>query len=302
MKYKTFAYILIIFFLFTGIFISKKDYIKNIEDYGSNFTDHLKSSANSGKIHINNNWTATKTAGICTGEGTESNPYLLENLIIDAGGVGHAIHIENTTEYFKIENCTLLNSGVIFGDAGMRLDNVIRGQIINNTMYYNSHGMIIWSSLDLKIIRNRVLFNEYGVEIIFTNDSIFYLNTFMENDVYQFFFQWSTNQYNSLDMFSYKYNGSTFTNYLGNFWGGYTGSDDDGDGIGDTRYRVDSFVIENPDLIDYYPLIEPINAYSDIKKVDVFIPGLNVFNLLGIISMITILLVTINRKLVNKIK
>ena len=34
---------------------------------------NLKISKLSGKIHIDNNWTATKSAGICTGEGTYSN-------------------------------------------------------------------------------------------------------------------------------------------------------------------------------------------------------------------------------------
>ena len=77
------------------MFIFKEDYIKNIENYTSNITVHLKSSANSDRIHINNNWTDTKTAGICTGDGTEFNPYTLKNLIIDAGGIGIAINIEN---------------------------------------------------------------------------------------------------------------------------------------------------------------------------------------------------------------
>jgi hypothetical protein len=120
LKSKTVCYSLIVFLLFSGMFISKRESIKNIENGGLNVAVHLKNSANSGKIHINNNWTTTKTAGICSGEGTESNPYTLKNLIINAGGMGNRIHIENTTEYFKIENCTLYNSGGEFHNAGMK--------------------------------------------------------------------------------------------------------------------------------------------------------------------------------------
>lgn len=293
MKNKTFAFSLIISLLFTGIFISKEDCVKPTENYDSNIAIHLKSSANSDRIRIYDNWTDTKTAGICTGDGTKSNPYTLKNLIIDAGGIANVIHIENTTEYFKIENCTLFNSGGHLHDSGIYLLNVTNGQIINNTMYDNTHGMYIWSCLNLKIVRNR-FYNEMGMSLMFTNDSILYLNTFI-NPFYDLFFQWSTNQYNSQEKFSYTYNGNTYTNYLGNYWSGYTESDNDGDGLGDFPFMIDPYVIDNPRLRDYYPLIEPIDAYSNIKIADESISGFNLIILLGIIGIITFLKVRKNR-------
>ena len=294
MKYKTFAYGLIVFLLFTGIFLSKKEGIKNTENYDSNIAVYIKSSANSERIHINNNWTDTKTAGICIGEGTESNPYTLKNLIIDAGGMGNVLHIENTIEHFKIENCTFFNSGGDFHNSGIYLDNVSNGQLINNTTYDNTHGMSIWSCLNLTIVRNR-FYNLRGVNMLYTNDSIFYLNTFI-NSIYDFFFQWSTNQYNTQEKFSYTYNGKTFTNYLGNYWSAYTEPDLDGDGITEMPFMVAPFVIENPWLRDYYPLIAPIDAYSNIKIAEDSIPGFNLITLLALIGTITILIVITNRK------
>ena len=276
--------------------ISKNECIKNSENYDSNIAVHLKSSANSERIYINNNWTETKTAGICTGDGTESNPYSLKNLIIDAGGIGTAIHIENTTEHFKIENCTLSNSGGTIHDAGIQLENVKNGQFINNTTFDNYFGMLFFSSLNLLLVRNR-FYNLNGIKLINTNDSLFYLNTFIST-IGDVTIQWSSNQYNSRKMYSYTYNGSTFTNYLGNYWSDYDEPDGDGDGLGDTAFRVDPFVVTNPRLRDYYPLIAPIDAYSNITIVEDSmdaIPGFNMTTFLGIIGIITILIVMTNR-------
>lgn len=47
---------------------------------------NLHLSLISKKIHINNNWTDAETTGICTGNGTYSNPYIIEDLVIDGGG------------------------------------------------------------------------------------------------------------------------------------------------------------------------------------------------------------------------
>ena len=45
---------------------------------------NVKLSEVSGKIHIDNNWTDAKDAGICTGNGTYSEPYVIEDLVIDS--------------------------------------------------------------------------------------------------------------------------------------------------------------------------------------------------------------------------
>ncbi|NHJ25786.1 MAG: hypothetical protein EAX89_14485, partial [Candidatus Lokiarchaeota archaeon] len=67
--------------------------------------EDLKISAVSGRIHIDNNW--TYTAGNytwCTGSGTYPDPYIIQDLVIDGGGSGSCIWIENSTVYFRIEN------------------------------------------------------------------------------------------------------------------------------------------------------------------------------------------------------
>jgi hypothetical protein len=63
------------------------------------------------RIHINGNWTDVKTVGICSGGGTYSDPYVIEDLIIDGGALGYYILIENSDVHFIIRNCSFTNGG-----------------------------------------------------------------------------------------------------------------------------------------------------------------------------------------------
>ncbi|HEC89266.1 MAG TPA: hypothetical protein ENI44_01640, partial [Thermoplasmatales archaeon] len=82
-----------------------------------------------------------------------------------------------------------------------------------------------------------------------------YLNNFIDN-AYNVYSSDSSNIWNSTSLITYTYNGNTYTNYLGNYWSDYTGSDTDGDGIGDTPY-----IIPN-DNNDSYPLMESFENYE----------------------------------------
>ncbi|MFX0071309.1 MAG: nitrous oxide reductase family maturation protein NosD, partial [Candidatus Hermodarchaeota archaeon] len=112
--------------------------------------ENLKISATSGKIHIINNsgWVDFRNAGNCTGNGTYSEPYVIEDLIIDGGGSDSCILIENSNVYFKIENCTVYNSGYWDGedDAGIKLQGVSNGTLISNNASYNYFGIILAES------------------------------------------------------------------------------------------------------------------------------------------------------------
>lgn len=44
--------------------------------------DNQKIQSESGKDHIDSNWTAVKGAGICTGDGTYLEPYVIEDLVM----------------------------------------------------------------------------------------------------------------------------------------------------------------------------------------------------------------------------
>ncbi len=255
-------------------------------------TPNLKSSANSNKIYIKNNWTATKSAGICTGEGTRSNPYLIKHRVIDAGGVGSGIFIENSSEYFKIQNCTVFNSELGTDYGGINLNKVQNGILVNNTFHDNYHGIKLWSSINIQVIRNRIHSNlGLGIELAYTNNSILYLNT-VNNNLVNVGFWWSYNEYNSREKFTYTFQGNTYTSYLGNYWGGYSGVDGNSDGIGDTPFYIGSH-FHNATLTDNYPLIEPIDYYSNISLASGLIPGYHIFSLIFIISLTILIIIKV---------
>ena len=71
----------------------------------------------------NYNWTKTEADfEWCTGSGTEGDPYIIENLYIDAQGEGGGMYIRNTDKYFVIRNCWINNSEVIKYGAAIFLE------------------------------------------------------------------------------------------------------------------------------------------------------------------------------------
>ena len=133
-----------LFFLISMLFLSQVILIINTPQNSIRETNFsgiaLETSKPSGLIHINNNWTAAKAAGICNGSGTYSDPYIIEDLEIDGGGLGNCILIENSDVYFRIERCTLYNSG-LYSYAGIYLSYVNNSHLIDNNCSNNNKGL-----------------------------------------------------------------------------------------------------------------------------------------------------------------
>ncbi|MFX0026198.1 MAG: nitrous oxide reductase family maturation protein NosD [Candidatus Hermodarchaeota archaeon] len=164
---------LVILFAFSQIITTNLNF-KISEFTDSNFIDNenLKLSVVSGKIHIINNWTEARDRGICTGSGSYSDPYVIEDLEIDGEGRGSCILIGNSDVFFQIKHCKFYNAssfcdGMICSThAGIKLYDVSNAQIVDNDCSYNNDiGIFLWDCNNNAISGNLINNNQYGIGI-----------------------------------------------------------------------------------------------------------------------------------------
>ncbi len=131
------------------------------------------------RIHVDNNWSLTaSTFGWCTGSGSIGNPYIIENITIDAQNSGSCIDIQNTNEYFIIQNCTLINAEASGGEAGIKFSWVYNGTITHNNIMDNYDGIYLYHSENITVDNNDVI-NNLGQGIILFHSEKNYI---LDND------------------------------------------------------------------------------------------------------------------------
>ncbi|MBI5001449.1 MAG: right-handed parallel beta-helix repeat-containing protein [Euryarchaeota archaeon] len=116
-------------------------------------------------IHINSNADFNIAHNVTSGNGTKGNPWIIENLNLSGFVVGSCFYIGNTTEYFKIRNCSFHDAsglsawwetGYPSGSGrGLVLYNVQNGIIENNYIYSNEFdGSIAYLSSNIHYYNN----------------------------------------------------------------------------------------------------------------------------------------------------
>ncbi len=161
------------------------------------------------------------------------------------------------TENSVVENVTAWNNSW----DGICLSYSTNNTIINNTAWNNYRGIQLYYSSNNTITHNNVTRNNhYGIDLGSSTNNTIYLNNFINNtgNVYS---SNSTNTWNPPEEINYACNGSTHENYLGNYWSEYSGSDPDGDGVGNSPYGILGCCPPNS---DNYPLMEPFEAYQPV--------------------------------------
>ncbi|KKN43994.1 hypothetical protein LCGC14_0697550 [marine sediment metagenome] len=240
------AFLVIILFLvnFSIILNFNISRINHGNDLGDDSIFQIRTATfwNLPNIHIDNNWSLTEqTYAWCTGNGTWSNPYVIENVSINAQNSSSGILIENSlTDYFICRNNTLYNSsrGDSWGDAGIRLVNSQRGKLINNNASFNrgsgiflenSHnnsiignillnnseqlggnpsGILLESSDNNTVMMNNVTNNlSYGIQLYYSDNNKVSQNTAKNHNYYGIFLFYSSNnelKYNNISLSKYE--------------------------------------------------------------------------------------------------
>ncbi|MFW9818109.1 MAG: right-handed parallel beta-helix repeat-containing protein [Candidatus Thorarchaeota archaeon] len=255
----------------------------------------LRTSNITSPIHIkgNSGWVNFKNAGGCIGNGTYSDPYIIEDLIIDGYWNYNCVLVENSNVYFKIENCTLRygrSEGWWLEDgAGIYLINVINAQLINNSFYSNNCGIILlysnYSIISGNIVRDSTS-SDSGISLSHSNDNYISRNILRNNEGVALYLSRSNNNLileNSLILDRYMWYTSTLL---------YLRLSNNNSIIGNTFINhYDSCWVErdcegNVFINNYCNLY--VNA---LARINIFI-----FCLISIISIISIIKLTTKRK------
>ncbi len=138
-------------------------------------------------IRITSNANFTTLNGVTGGSGTPADPWIIENWMIFADGIGSPIFVANTTDYLVIRHCSLWEAEVWFcesgttcneelggkydwevgGDAGIVLLNVTNARLEDNNCYSNGGcGIYVESSSNNLLQDNWCWDNDrYGIVI-----------------------------------------------------------------------------------------------------------------------------------------
>jgi len=205
----------------------------------------------------------------------------LEGLEITGGKYG--IYIKNTGNH-RIRNCNVHTDNIGSGtSSGIYIYRSSNNVVSDNTIHNNDRGLYLSSSSTKgNVIRDNDIHgnNRYGIYVTTSAaDNKIYLNNVRNNDDNAHTSSRNLNSWNSPTPQNYVYNGKTYTNYTGNFWSDYNGTDVNGDGIGDSPYHI--ITEEYPENVDNYPFCSGAETSSNLeveKKADIgfALPGQDV--------------------------
>jgi len=136
------------------------------------------------------NWSKTAAENEwCTGSGTWSDPYVIENLYIDAEGIGGIIRIRHSNKYFIIQNNWITNTANKEWGTGILLDwNTSNGIVKDNLLTYTEVGITVRFDSHNNTVSNNIMIEEsspgsHGIGVGMDTSN----NTIIDNKMLNFY-------------------------------------------------------------------------------------------------------------------
>ena len=176
--------LLILCFIFLSVpyfFKSSDIYKKNINLSATVLSPFIIDELNQGDY----TWEEASGQSWCSGSGTWSDPYIIDNLEIDASGIQtNCIEIKNSRAYFEITNCILY--APVGNSAGIKLSNTSCGTLKYNDCYESYHKIRLVYSFNNTIYQNNVNNPSFGgsgngIRLEFSNNNLIDDNNIISN-------------------------------------------------------------------------------------------------------------------------
>lgn len=163
----------------------------------------------------------------------------------------------------EVTGCEIRNNDCSNNDCGIVLINANNNTIESNVAGNCYFGIYLQDSAGNLITNNSFSDNAHGIGLAMASSNTLYMNNFMNNAVSHVLDDndppgsGPANFWNSPVSVDYSYNSVSYNGYVGNYWDDYSGTDADGNGIGDTPYST-----VGTDADDY-PLMAAFENYEE---------------------------------------
>jgi len=188
----------------------------------------------------------------------------VDNVVSNVTGDYCAVYIR-ANDSIIINNTIVHNKCSASSSRALTIREASNCIVTDNTIANNNgDGILLWktSTANNTIARNNIYANtRCGICLRDAGlGNKIYLNDIVDNPTSVILLGTppAVTYWNSTSPIEYTYSGNTYTNYLGNYWSDYTGSDGDGNGLGDTSYVIPDSLDE-----DFHPLMVKFEKYFE---------------------------------------